>query len=155
MKASLENTTVKDISYLIHTASLRASDKLSLENLASMLCGSDRYKVYLENAEGQLVGVIQAKQIAIKILELSRQKEDEPDMLPAIAYVLNFFCGRDLAEPLVSVNAKTPLKLALELMQRNCIREIPVVDENDHLIGTLEAKNILAHYLNAKIETEI
>ena len=155
MKANLERTTVKDISYLINSACPRANSGASLEKLASQICASDRYKVYLENSDGQLVGVVQAKQIAMKILELSRRKSDEEEMLPAIAYVLNFFHGHDLAEPPVYVRAATPLKQVIELMRLNSIREIAVVDERLHLIGTLEAKNILAHYLKVKTETEL
>jgi predicted transcriptional regulator len=155
MKTNLEKTTVKDIAYLINTACLRADNATSLEKLAEMLCTSDRYKVYLENADQQLVGVIQAKQIARKILELSRQKSDEAEMLPAIAYVLNFHCGGDLAEAPVTVEAGTTLGQVLELMDQNHIREIAVVDADHHLVGTLEAKNILAHYLHAKAETSL
>jgi predicted transcriptional regulator len=155
MKANLERTTVKDISYLINSSCLRADSGTSLEKLADMLCISDRYKVYLENNEGQLSGVIQAKQIAIKILELSREKAEEEEMLPAMAYVLNFYCGADLADPPVVVQSDTHLKQMLELMDRNSIREIPVVDESGCMIGTLEAKHILAHYLQAKAEAAL
>lgn len=155
MKANLERTTVKDISYLINTSCLRADSGTSLEKLADMLCISDRYKVYLENKDGQLSGVIQAKQIAIKILELSREKSEEEEMLPAMAYVLNFHCGADLADPPVVVQTDTHLKQVLELMNRNSIREIAVVDGEQHLIGTLEAKHILAHYLHDKAEANL
>jgi CBS domain-containing protein len=93
-----------------------------------MLCASDRYKVYLEDDAGKLAGILQAKQIARKILELSRRKSDEDEMLPAIAYVLNFNHGRELAETPVSVQADTPLKKVVNLMDRNSIREIPVHD---------------------------
>ena len=155
MKTNLETTTVKDISYLINSACLRAGTGASLEELAEMLCTSDRYKVYLENPDGRLAGVVQAKQIAMKILELSRQKSDEEEMLPAIAYVINFHHGADLAETPVSVTAETPLKRVLELMQQKSIREIAIVNEAGHLVGTLQAKNILAHYLHAKAETEL
>lgn len=152
MKANLEKTTVKNIAYLINTSCLRAESGTSLEKLADMLCVSDRYKVYLEDKNQQLCGVIQAKQIARKILELSRKKEDEQEMLPAISYVLNFHCGGDLAERPVTVQADTRLKQVLELMDQNHIREIAVVDADQRLLGTLEAKNILAHYLHAKAE---
>ncbi len=155
MKANLEKTTVKDISYLINSSCLRASSGISLEKLADMLCSSDRYKVYLEDEAGHLAGVIQAKQIAMKILELSRQKSDEEEMLPAITYVLNYFRGSNLADTAVCVQATTPLKQVLELMDRNSIREIAVVDENNRLVGTLEAKHILAHYLQAKAEVAL
>lgn len=155
MKANLENTTVKDITYLINTSCLRADSKTSLEKLADLLCVSDRYKVYLEDKNQQLCGVIQAKQIARKILELSRKKADEQEMLPAIAYVLNFHCGGDLAETPVTVLSGTRLKQVLELMDQNHIREIAVVDAGQHLLGTLEAKNILAHYLHAKAEASL
>ncbi len=152
MKANLEKTTIKDISYLINSSCLRANSGASLEKLADMLGASDRYKVYLENAAGKLTGVIQAKQIAMKILELSRQKSAEVEMLPTIAYVLNYYCGGDLAEEAVCVSGSTPLKQVLELMDRNSIREIPVVDEAGRMVGTLEAKHILSHYLQAKAE---
>lgn len=155
MKANVERTTVKDISYLINSSCLRANSGASLEKLADMLCSSDRYKIYLEDVAGKLLGVIQAKQIAMKILELSRQKSDEEEMLPAISYVLNFHCGRALAEEPVTVQSDTQLKQVLELMNKNYIREIAVVDDAGHLIGTLEAKNILAHYLHAKAETAL
>lgn len=150
MKTSLEKTTVKDIEYLINTSCLRANNGASLEKLASMICISDRYKVYLENGEGQLVGVIQAKQIATKMLELSRRESDEEELLPAIAYVLNFFRGQDLAEEPVSVTPSTPLKEVVELMQLNHIREIAVVDQERRLAGVLAAKSVLSHYLKAK-----
>lgn len=155
MKTNLETTTVKDISYLIKSACLRAPGDTSLEQLADMLCASDRYKVYLENSDKQLTGVIQAKQIAMKLLELSRQKEDAADMLPAIAFVLNSQCGQDLAEAPVTIQAGTTLRQVLELMDQNHIREIAVVDADNHLVGTLEAKSILAHYMHAKTEASL
>ena len=153
MKANLEKTTVRDISYLINTSCLRADSETSLENLAEMLCTSDRYKVYLMNNSQQLCGVIPAKKIAMEVLKLSKRKEDVEEMLPAIAYVLNFHHASDLAEEAVTVQPGSTLKTVLELMDRNSIREIAVIDEDRHLIGTLEAKHILAHYLHDKAET--
>ena len=155
MKTNLENTTVKDIAYLINSTCLKAPSSTPLEKLADMLCSSDRYKVYLEDGTGRLVGVIQAKQIARKVLELSLQKTDEEDMLPAIAFALNAQTGADLSEPAVTVDAGTRLKRVLELMDQNHIREIAVVDGDGMIIGTLEAKNILSHYLHAKAETHL
>lgn len=155
MKANLENTTVKNISYLINSICLRAPSTTSLEKLANMLCSSDRYKVYLEDESGCVCGVLQAKQIAMKVLELSRKKSDEQEMLPAIAYVLNFHAGGDLAERPITVHADTRLKEVIALMDQNHIREIAVVDEDGRLVGTLEAKSILEHYLHAKAETNL
>ena len=155
MKANLENTTVKDIAYLMNSVCLKAPSSISLEELADLLCRSDRYKVYLEDAEGRLAGVVQAKQIAIKVLELSRQKTDEEDMLPAIAFALNAQTGADLAEAAVTVDAGTRLKSVLEIMDQNHIREIAVVDADGCIIGILEAKHILAHYLQAKAEIHL
>ncbi|MBN2161558.1 MAG: CBS domain-containing protein [Pontiellaceae bacterium] len=155
MKANLENTTVKNLSYLIKSSCLRAPVNTPLEQLAEMLCSSDRYKVYLEDPEGRLVGVIQAKQIAAKVLELSRDKSEAEDMLPAIAFALNAQAGGELAEAAVMVNAETLLKNVLELMEQNHIREIAVVDGEQRLVGILEAKNILSHYLQAKAESTL
>lgn len=156
MKTNIEKTTVKDIAYLINSACLRAPANSSLEKLADQLCSSDRYKIYLENEDGRLDSVIQAKQIAVKILELSRQQDgDEETMLPAIAFALNAQIGSELAETAVTVTGETPLKTVLELMELNHIREIAVVDADGRLIGTLEAKNILSHYLQAKAKSHL
>jgi len=155
MKANLEKTTVRDIAYLINSSCLRADSETSLENLADMLCTSDRYKVYLMDRSQRFCGVIQAKQIAMEVLKLSKRKEDVEEMLPAIAYVLNFHHASDLADEAVTVQPSSTLKTVLELMDHNSIREIAVVDENQHLIGTLEAKHILSHYLHDKAEASL
>lgn len=155
MKANLQNTSVKDISYLIKSGCLRAPLDTPLEKLADMLCVSDRYKVYLEDEAGLLGGVIQAKQIAVKVLELSRRETDEEEMLPAIAFALNAQTGRDLMDEVITVTGDIRLKTVLELMEQNHIREIAVVDAEGRLVGTLEAKNILAHYLQAKAEANL
>jgi predicted transcriptional regulator len=155
MKSNLENTVVKDISRLINTACLRAPAATSLEALAEMLCTSDRYKVYLSDDSGRLCGVIQAKQIAMEVLRLSKSKEDAEDMLPAIAYLLNSRQAMELASEPVSVQTDCPLKRVLELMDSNSVREVAVVDETGRLIGTLEAKHILAQYLHAKNEASL
>lgn len=155
MKSNLEKTTVKDISRLMNTACLQAGASTSLAVLAERLCASDRYKVYLTDEENRLCGVIQAKQIAMEILNLSTADEDAEDMLPAITYLLNSRHSMDLAEKAVSVQADCTLKHVLMLMNDNSIREIAVVDEDGQLVGTLEAKHILAKYLQAKAESSL
>lgn len=150
MKSNMETTTVRDVSRLINTACLKAPVTMSLEDLSSMLCASDRYKVYLENDAGVLCGVIQAKQIAMELLRLSKSDADADDMLPAQAFLLNSRQGVELAEEAPSVASGTTLCRVLEMMEKNHIREVAVVDEDHKLIGTLEAKHILAHYLREK-----
>jgi len=155
MNSNLEETTVRDISRLINSSCLRADSATSLDALAEMLCTSDRYKVYLTNESGQLCGVVQAKQIAMEILRLSKRQEDADEMLPAISYVMNFHKAMDLADEAVSVQLGCKLKEVLKHMDCNSIREIAIVDPKGLLIGTLEAKNILSQYLHAKAETSL
>ncbi|MBC8207461.1 MAG: CBS domain-containing protein [Kiritimatiellales bacterium] len=155
MKSNLENTTVKDVSRLMNTTCLQAPISTSLETLAEMLCTSERYKVYLTNDCGQMSGVIQAKQIAMEVLKLSKGKEDADEMLPAISYVLNYRQAKDLASEVVSVTVDCSLKTVLNLMDCNSIREVAVVDAEGGLIGTLEAKHILTQYLHAKKEVSL
>lgn len=155
MKSNLEKTTVKEISRLINPTYLHADQSTSLETLAEMLCTSDRYKVYLTNESNQLCGIIQAKHIAMEVLKLSKRDEDAEEMLPAIAYILNFRHAMDLAEKVVTVQSNCTLKRVLDLMDQNSIREIAVVDSDEKMVGTLEAKNILSQYLHAKAETSL
>lgn len=155
MKTNLEKTTVKQIAHLINSACLRADRRTTLDELAGMLCASTDYKVYLEDEDRRLVGVVQARRIAMKILALSPRKEDEDALLPAIAHVLNFHCGADVAEPPLTVQGAATLREVLELMEGNQVRVVAVVDEGGRLLGTLEAKNILAYYLRAKAEASL
>jgi Mg/Co/Ni transporter MgtE len=149
MKSNLEKTTVRDIARLINTSYLTANASTSLEKLAEMLCTSDRYKVYLTDREGRLCGVIQAKQIAMELLRLSKS-EDDDEMLPAQAFMLNSRQGAELAEDAPAVFLTARLGVVLDLMEQNNIREIAVIGEDQKLIGTLEAKHILSHYLQNK-----
>ena len=152
MQTNLKTTTVKDISRFINSSCLRADCSTSLEVLAEMLCTSDRYKVYLTDKDSRLCGVIQAKQIAMEILNFSTGKEDADAMLPATAFALNSVKAMTLAERPVCVRLDTSLGEVLDQMHCNSIREIAVVDSAGGLLGTLEAKNILAQYLQAKAE---
>jgi len=150
MKSNLEKTTVRDIARLINTSCLTADVSASLEKLAEMLCASDRYKVYLTDGEGCLCGVIQAKQIAMELLRLSKKDDEAGEMLPVQTFMLNSRQGSELAEEAPVVFPATRLDAVLEMMEQNNIREIAVVDENRKLVGTLEAKHILSHYLQGK-----
>ncbi len=151
----LNQTTVKDIARLINTSCLKADSQTSLETLAEMLCTSDRYKVYRTNQNQQFCGVIQARQIAMEVLKLSKHEKDAEEMLPAIVYVLNFRHATDLAEDAVTVRSCDTLQTVLTLRYHNRVREIAVVDKNRHLFGTLEAKHILSHYLHEKAEMSL
>lgn len=156
MNTSVNTLTVKDLSYLINYSGLRAAGETSLEKLADLLCCSDRCKIYLEDENGRLCGVVQARLIAGKILRYVRQNEkDQTDLLPAITYVLNAQRGIDIAEPAISVCFENQVEEVLHLMERNNIREIAVTDEDGHFLGTLEAKNILTHYLRLRAEATL
>jgi predicted transcriptional regulator len=150
MQSNIESTTVRDIARLINTDCLTAKASTSLEYLSKMLCASDRYKVYLENEKGELCGVLQAKQIAMELIRMSRSEADSAEMLPAQAYLLNSRQADDLAEDASSVTPSASLQEVLEMMEKNHIREIAVVDEQHKLIGILEAKHILSLYLREK-----
>jgi CBS domain-containing protein len=79
----------------------------------------------------------------------------EFEMLPAIAFALNAQIGSELVEPAITIDGETQLKTVLELMEQNHIREIAVINEEGRLVGTLEAKNILSHYLQAKAKSNL
>jgi hypothetical protein len=53
------------------------------------------------------------------------------------------------------LRASTGLKQVLELMEQNSRCEIPAVDAAGCLIGTLEAKHFLGHYLSANAKTAL
>jgi CBS domain-containing protein len=82
--------------------------------------------------DGELVGVFTERDLLTKVLS-----RGEPLTIP-LAVVMT-------PHP-VAVNAKEPVRTAVERMQKGGYRHVPVVDENNHPVGVLSAKRIV-HYL--------
>ena len=143
-------TTVHDLFYLINCAVPRAHVNTSLETIAERLCSSSHNKVYLEDDDGKLQGLIQARDVALKILQYSHAESSFEDCVPLMVFQLNSMKSTELAIQAPVVQQYDTLKTALEVMGDRNVREIAVVDEEGRLIGALEGKTILAYYLNKK-----
>ena len=51
-------------------------------------------------------------------------------------------------KPLITVNPNTSVKVAVALMEQRDIRRLPVVDDNQQMIGIITAKDILKAVMN-------
>ena len=55
----------------------------------------------------------------------------------------------DIVQPAVSIAPDDDLRTAVESMQSNTLREIPVIDEAGHIVGLLDDADISRAYLLA------
>jgi predicted transcriptional regulator len=150
MKNYAKQATVNDLFYLINCTPPRTYVDTSLEQIAERICISSHNTIYLEDDAGKLCGVIQARQIALKVLQLSPAESEFEDLVPAMVFQLNAFSASQLAIAPPSVQLSDTLENTLVVMGKQDVRELAVLDDNRHLVGVLEAKTILAYYLNKK-----
>jgi CBS domain containing-hemolysin-like protein len=150
MKNYAKHASVNDLFYLINCTPPRTHVDTSLDQISERICISSHNKIYLEDDAGKLCGVIQARQLALKILQLSPAESAFEDLVPLMVFQLNAHSSAELAITPPSVNLSDTLETTLTIMGNQDVREIAVVDDNQHLVGVLEAKTILAYYLNKK-----
>jgi CBS domain-containing protein len=86
------------------------------------------------DSEGRLTGIITQDELRVLV--------SEPDLLPLVNAV-------DLMRPPVTITVRDTLRRALERMRSEQVRELPVVDDENRVIGFVD-EGALAHlYLRA------
>jgi CBS domain-containing protein len=146
MKAPAKQADVKDLSYLINCNPLCAPADTTQDRIAEILCRSPQNKVYLTDDEGKLCGVIQARHLALKLLQLSPTECDFERQMPLLVFQLNAFRAMDLAVTPRTVQLTQSVENAMAAMADENVRDIAVVDRDGHLEGVLEAKTVLSHF---------
>jgi CBS domain-containing protein len=71
----------------------------------------------------------------------------ERDIARLVAFSSNLSTDRPISEvmskPLITINQNSSIKEATDLMQKNDIRRLPVLDNKGKLVGIMTAKDIL------------
>jgi CIC family chloride channel protein len=90
------------------------------------------------DASGTMVGIVSVDAMRF----LSAEREDTPWTLAA-----------DIMQPAISVRVDDDLRKATEHLVANGLRELPVVDDNNVIIGFLDEREVAKLYLKAEART--
>jgi len=76
----------------------------------------------------------------------------ERDIARMIGFSAQFYPDTPVSEvmnkPLITVSPNTSVKVAVALMEQRDIRRLPIVDDNQQMIGIITAKDILKAVMN-------
>ena len=101
----------------------------TLDQVAKMMVQNDCGEIPIIDHSDQLVGVVTDRDIVCRIVASGKN----PIGYPA---------ENCMSQPVVSVRADDSLQDVLSTMEKNRIRRVPVVDEQDQLIGIISQADV-------------
>ena len=144
----VESAKIKDMRMLVSPYSGFVEKNASLDDIAKMMIGNPNLKsIYVIDDEQKLVG-----RVTLKILI----KHEFIDHLPSSFDYFDAleFIGNKSAEELMVkaffVKDNDTLKTAFIKMYENDLEELPVVDDNLHLIGNIDLIELLTILIERK-----
>ena len=139
---------IKDMRMLVTLYPAFVDKKASLDDIAKMLIANPRLKsVYVVDGKLKLIGRVTLKKLI---------KHEFMDLLPSSFEYFNAleFIGNKTAEELmdspVYVKDDDTLKTAFVKMYENDLEELPVVDDDLHLIGNIDLIELLTTLIEKK-----
>ncbi len=144
----VETIKIKDIRMLVSPYSVFVNKQGSLDDIAKMFIADPSLKsVYVVNNEQQLVGRVTLKKLI---------KHEFMNLIPtSFEYfdALEFIGNKSAEELMIApfyVKDDDTLKTAFIKMYENDLEELPVVDNNLHLIGNLNLIELLTILIEKK-----
>jgi len=139
---------IKDMRMFVTLYPAFVEKKASLDDIAKMLIANPRLKsIYVVDDKLKLVGRVTLKKLI---------KHEFMDLLPSSFEYFNAldFIGNKTAEELMTapvyVKDNDTLKTAFVKMYENDLEELPVVDDNLHLIGNIYLIELLTSLIEKK-----
>ena len=144
----VEEIKIKDMRMLVTSYSGFVDKQASLDDIAKMLIANPSLKsVYVVDDKLKLVGRVTLKNLI---------KHEFVDLLPSSFEYFDAleFIGNKTAEEIMTapfyVKDDDALKTAFVKMYENDLEELPVVDENLHLIGNIDLIELLTILIEKK-----
>ncbi|MCA9587122.1 MAG: chloride channel protein [Myxococcales bacterium] len=126
---TLDDLVVKDRAFVSFLPNAQAGDVL---RRTSHPTWQDVFPVV--DVDGKIIGVITNEELRILAAE------------PELALIVN---AQDLMRPPFAVHTGTSLRAVFELMRAEGIRELPVLDEEDRIVGFIDEGAVAHAYLRA------
>jgi CBS domain-containing protein len=144
----VEEVKIKDIRMLITLHPAFVDKKASADDIAKTMIANPKLKsVCVVNDKLKLIGIITLKKL-IKH-EFMNLLPSEFENLDALEFIGNNI-AEDFMFPPVFVKNEDTLKTAFVKMYENNIDELPVVDEELHLIGIIDMLELLTILIEKK-----
>ena len=148
----VEEVKIKDMRMLVTPYPTFVDKKASLDDIAKMLIANPCLKsVYVVDDKLKLIGRVTLKELI---------KHEFMDLVPSSFEYFDAleFIGDNTAEELMSapvyVKDDDTLKTAFVKMYENDLEELPVVDEDIHLIGNIDLIELLTILIEKKAQKE-
>jgi CBS domain-containing protein len=100
-----------------------------LEQVAKMMIQNDCGEIPIIDHSDELVGVITDRDIVCRVVAAGKNPVGYP-------------AEHCMSQPVVSVRVDDPLPEVLSTMEKNRIRRVPVVDEEDRLVGIIAQADV-------------
>ena len=104
----------------------------SLQDVAAMMVDSDCGEIPVADERGHLMGVITDRDITVRTVARGRNP-------------LEMVAADCMTTPAVTVIAEMPVKECCDVMERNQIRRVPVVDATGRCVGIVSLADIARH----------
>ncbi|MBW2064781.1 MAG: CBS domain-containing protein [Deltaproteobacteria bacterium] len=140
----MEDVTVKKIYKTFTVDPPIVSEDSSIEEIIEVLLRDPQSRnVYIVDKQGRLSGII-SMQIILKATNILKGKKSilKHDVFNAIK-IAKADCAKSIMHPPIYVHESSKILDVLEMMSRENIQELPVVDEHKRVIGDLNCLEIL------------
>ena len=140
----MENVTVKDIYETFTVDPPILGEDPSLEEVIDTLLRDPQSRsVYIVDKEGRLSGIISTL-IILKATNILRGKKSvlKHDVFNAVK-IAKADCAKAIKHPPIYVYESSKILDVLEMMSRENIQELPVIDKDKRAIGDLNCLEIL------------
>src|SRR5699024_8581937 len=152
-KESFVMTTINNIMNK-HVITVREND--TIEKCANLLTKHNVSGLTVVDEEGHVKGIITEGDVMRRSTKV--QKSAYLELLGGIIYLDNpnkfleevkksmgLFAHEVMTEDVITVHPETEIEQAASLLVRKKIKRLPVLDENDKLIGIVARKDIMTH----------
>ena len=144
----VESVKIKDMRMLVTPYSGFVEKNVSLDDIAKMMIGDPNLKsVYIIDEKQKLIGRVTLKNLI---------KHEFMNLIPSSFEYFNAleFIGNKTAEEIMTspiyVKDDDTLKTAFIKMYENDLEELPVIDDNQHLIGNIDLLELLTILIENK-----
>lgn len=128
----LEELAKTPISEVERRKPVRVKADAKLLDVVTVIREHKRGAVVIEDDDGKLVGIFTETDLVQRVAHDTQKWQDSP-------------VGEMMTREPKRLLASASIAEALALMQQHTFRNIPIVDDNNHVVGIISIRDILAH----------
>lgn len=111
---------------------VRVQADAKLIDVVTLIREHRRGAVVIENTDGKLVGIFTESDLVQRVAHDTQKWQDGP-------------VGEIMTRDPKCLRASSTIAEALSLMQQHTFRNLPIIDDDDRVVGIISIRDILAH----------